>query len=598
MLLKELSSLTSPLSEAQLSQLQQALNGLSATQTAWVSGYLAGISQTGTSMGLATATSSAASARLTILVGSQTGNAKGVAEQLLAQAQGLNINSRLSNMADYKLKELASESHVLVVVSTNGEGEAPDDAMMLHEFLASKKAPKLTGLHYSVCALGDSSYEFYCQTGLEFDQRLAALGAETIVARADCDVDYDDAVAQWSEVALAAVQQTLTTQSTAAATTADTFVTSGGSSYSKQQPLTTPLLTNQKITGRFSGKDIRHIEIDLQDSGLHYQAGDALGVWFKNDPQLVTSLLALLELNGDSQVTIAEQQLTLQEALICKFELTQCYASFVTAYAELSSAPALTTLLDDKAALRDYCYGRQIIDVIRAQPVNLSSEQLIACLRKLTPRLYSIASSQHEVEDEVHLTVAVVDYEHDCQARVGGASGFLQRLEAGDEVTVFVEHNDNFRLPSDDNIPVIMIGPGTGIAPFRAFMQERDARESTGNNWLFFGNQHFTDDFLYQTEWQQYLQSGRLTKMSVAFSRDQAQKIYVQDRLREQSAEVYAWLEQGAHIYVCGDADKMAKDVHAALIDIVAEQGQLARNAAEEYVAELRRNKRYQRDVY
>lgn len=593
MLLKELSSLTSPLSEPQLSQLQQALNGMSPTQTAWVSGYLAGISQASGQQPQAAAESTA---RLTILFGSQTGNAKGVAEELFGAAQAQDIPVRLLNMADYKAKELKAETHLLIVASTNGEGEAPDDAIAFHEFLASKKAPKTPNLQYSVCALGDSSYEFYCQTGLEFDERLAALGAQSLAPRVDCDVDYDDAASAWSEQVLANVKDTLASAVSSAAPTA--VATAGVSLYSKKKPFKTELLANQKITGRFSGKDIRHFEIALDDAGISYQAGDALGIWFSNDAELVDQLLALLDLDGAALIKLADSERSLRDALINDFELTQSYPSFVQAYAEILGSAALLELVADKNALRDYCYGRQIIDVVTEHKGNLTAEQLIISLRKITPRLYSIASSPNEAEGEVHLTVAVVDYQQNESQRIGGASGFLQRLEEGGEVNVFVEHNDNFRLPTDSNTPVIMIGPGTGIAPFRAFMQERDVQEAEGDNWLFFGNQHFTDDFLYQTEWQSYLKSGLLNKLDVAFSRDQAEKIYVQDRLRENAADLFAWLERGAHLYVCGDADKMAKDVNEALIDIVAEQGKLARADAEEYVAELRRNKRYQRDVY
>jgi len=598
MLLKELSSLASPLSELQLSQLQLALNDLSPTQTAWVSGYLAGISQASGGQVQTQGVATQPAQRVTILFGSQTGNAKGVAEELYEQAQAQGIAARLVNMADYKAKELKTESHLLIVASTNGEGEAPDDAVTFHEFLASKKAPKVAELKYSVCALGDSSYEFYCQTGLEFDERLAALGAEAVVARADCDVDYDDAVAAWSELALAAVKATLKEATTAAAPIAAVASSHVANTYSKKKPFKTELLVNQKITGRFSSKDIRHFEIALEDSGISYQAGDALGIWFKNDPILVDAILDQLDLDGAQTVTVANETDSLRDALINRFELTQSYPSFIQAYADISGSKKLAKLLDDKTALRNYCYGRQILDVIDEKKAKLTAEQLLSGLRKLTPRLYSIASSPNEAEGEVHLTVAVVDYQQSGEQRIGGASGFLQRLEEGAEVEVFVEHNDNFRLPANDDTPVIMIGPGTGIAPFRAFVQERDVREASGNNWLFFGNQHFTDDFLYQTEWQDYLKSGLLTKMDVAFSRDQAEKVYVQDRLRENAVELYRWLEQGAHVYICGDGDRMAKDVNEALIEIVAQQGKLARSEAEEYVAELRRNKRYQRDVY
>ncbi len=604
MLLKELSSLTSPLSEPQLSKLQQAVAELNPNQLAWVSGYLSGISQGGA---VATATAPIAAAasapanKLTVLFGSQTGNSKGVAEQVAADARAKGLAVQLKSMADYKPKDLKSETHMIIVVSTNGEGEAPDDAAELHEFLASKKAPKLPNLKYAVLALGDSSYEFYCQTGKEFDERLAALGAEAIMARIDCDVDYETPAAQWSEKALDLVEETLETGPEAQVVQLP--VAGAGahtSQYDKKNPYTASLVANQKITGRNSNKDVRHFEISLEDSGIQYQAGDALGVWFENDPELVTALLAKVGLSGDEEVSVDGDALSLSQALVKHYELTQSYPGFIEKYAEISGSKKLAKVAADKNAAREYANSHQIIDIIGVKKkVKLSAEELVGMLRRITPRLYSIASSQAEVEEEVHLTVGMVEFENDKgEARHGGTTGFLKRLEEGGEIKVFVEHNDNFRLPADTNTPVIMVGPGTGVAPFRAFMQQRDAIDAEGKNWMFFGDQTFTEDFLYQTEWRSYLKSGLLTRLDVAFSRDQAEKIYVQDKLRENAAEVYSWLEQGGHFYICGDANRMAKDVNEALIEIVAEQGKKSREAAEEYVSELRRAKRYQRDVY
>ena len=373
--------------------------------------------------------------------------------------------------------------------------------------------------------------------------------------------------------------------------------------YSKQQPYTAELLVSQKITGRDSAKDVRHIEIDLGESGLTYQAGDALGVWFENSPALVTELIAALGLNEEDKVAVVEESLTLAEALKSKFEITQTSINFIEFWANKSQASSLLAILDDKAALREYAANHQVVDVVKSSPlatdVKLEAQELVDALRKITPRLYSIASSQSEVEEEVHLTVGLVQYQAEEATRQGGASGFLANgVEEGGEVKVFIEHNDNFRLPTDSNTPVIMIGPGTGVAPFRAFMQEREASEAEGDNWLFFGDQTFTQDFLYQVEWQSYLKSGLLTKIDLAFSRDQAEKIYVQDRLKENASEVFSWLERGAHIYVCGDMSRMAKDVETALLDIIATQGQLSQEQANAYLKDLRNAKRYQKDVY
>jgi len=598
MALNNLSALTSPLSESQLAQLQQATAGLDAVQTAWVSGYLAGVSQGPVT---AAAPTQSAGQSLTILVGSQTGNAKGVAQELAEQATAKGIPNKLVSMADYKVKAIKDESHVIVVASTNGEGEAPDDAIDLHAFLASKKAPKLDGLKFAVLGLGDSSYEFFCQTGKDFEQRLQALGGEIISERLDADVDYQEVTQAWFDKALTAIEATLEKSgtSTTAAVATGTIVTEN--KYNKQNPFNANLLTSQKITGDRSAKDVRHIEIDLEGSDLHYTAGDALGVWFKNDQNMVDELIEKLGLDANKEVTVGDKKIALKEALIEEYELTGTHPGFIEGYAALTENKTLLTLAEDKNACRDFANNNQIVDVVTATGNdNVTEENFIALLRRSSPRLYSIASSQTEVEDEVHLTVGAVVFENEAgQQRGGSASTFLShRLQEGEEVKVFIEDNHNFRLPENPETPVIMVGPGTGIAPFRAFMQEREASEATGKNWLLFGDQTFNEDFLYQTEWQAHLKSGLLTKLDLAFSRDQAKKIYVQDRLKENAAEVFKWLQDGAHFYVCGDANRMAKDVQTALIDIISKQGKLSLEDAEEYLTELRQAKRYQRDVY
>lgn len=594
MLLNQLNSISSPLSDKQVATLQQLTAEMSAVELSWVSGYLAALSHSGS---VALAPQAAPAGKLTVLYGSQTGNAKGVAQQVAAEAEAKGMAVTLVSMADYKTKQLKDETHLLIVVSTNGEGEPPDDAEQLHSFLAGKRAPKLESLSYSVLGLGDSSYEFFCQTAIDFDERLAALGAKAIVPRQDCDVDYDGDVLTWQAVALEKVADTLDSGSSAQVINLPVGQ-SAASQYSKKNPLAASLLASQKITSRFSGRDVRHVEISLEESGLIYQPGDALGVWFDNDPQLVTELLGLLELSGETQVTVGDKTLSLTDALVQEYELTQLHPGFVTAYGEAANISELAALADDKAAMREYFADRQVIDVVRQYPAAITAEQLQGALRRLTPRLYSIASSLEEAEDEVHLTVAVVDYQafdHDHQ---GAASSYLgQRLEEGGQVRVFVESNNNFRLPAADT-PVIMIGPGTGIAPFRAFLQQRDNDDAGGDNWLFFGNQHFTDDFLYQVELQDFLNRGVLNRLDLAFSRDQAEKIYVQDRIREQGAELYQWLEKGAHLYICGDGNRMAKDVHQALLEVIQQQGNKDLQQAEDYLAALRSDKRYQKDVY
>ncbi|GGD72967.1 assimilatory sulfite reductase (NADPH) flavoprotein subunit [Lacimicrobium alkaliphilum] len=589
------------LDQTQWSELQKAIAPLSSGQLTWVSGYLAGLAQSHQPVAVVTQEAGQQPERkLTILYGSQTGNAKGVAEEYKDFVEQAGITAELFNMADYKPKKLKDESHVVIVVSTHGEGDAPDDAIELHEFLASKKVAKLPNLKYAVVGLGDSSYEFFCQTAKDFDQRLSALGASALTERLDCDVDYDTDVSNWREKVTELFKAELKSTSEARVVTMPGVnMAAATAQYNKKNPFTAVLLDGQKITGRDSVKDIRHFEISLEGSGLQYQPGDALGVWFNNDAAMVARLLKALELTGDEEIQVADDTLLLRQALIEKMELTQSYPSFAKAYAEATQSSELVQLLEDKAGLRQYLSQRQVVDIITEYPGKLQAQQLVAMLRPLTPRLYSIASSQAEVEDEVHLTVALVEYEAFGFTHRGGASGYLSHgVEESGEIRVFVERNDNFRLPENPDTPVIMIGPGTGIAPFRAFMQQREAEEADGRNWLFFGNPNFTQDFLYQVEWQRWVKTGLLNKVSLAFSRDQQEKIYVQHRLLEQGEEVYQWLEQGAHLYVCGDANRMAKDVHQALVNIVAEHGNQSVEKAEEYISQLRKAKRYQRDVY
>ncbi|MDM7861430.1 assimilatory sulfite reductase (NADPH) flavoprotein subunit [Alteromonas sp. ASW11-36] len=588
------------LSPEQWNLITQAIAPLNREQLTWVSGYLAGLAATGASAAPTGEQSSqtASGDTFTVMYGSQTGNAKGVATQLHSRLQAAGVNAVLVSMADYKPRQIKNETHLAIAVSTHGEGDAPDDAIEFHEFLASKKAPKLANLKYTVLGLGDTSYEFFCQTGKDFDQRLANLGATALAERVDCDVDYEAAANDWAEKVVAFAKSSMSAAANNVVPITEAAPTVA-SQYNKQNPFPSALLVAQKITGRDSVKDIQHIELSLEDSGLQYQPGDALGVWFKNDPALVEELLSLTQIDPTTVVSVKDESMTVSTALIEKLELTLSYPGFIKAYAAATELPKLQELLGQPAELRAYLAERQIIDIVRDFPAALDAQQLIDALRPLTPRLYSIASSQAEVEDEVHLTVAHVDYQFNEVRHQGGASGYLTtRLEEGQEVGVFIEKNDNFRLPQDGNTPVIMIGPGTGIAPFRAFMQEREATGADGDSWLFFGNPNFTQDFLYQTEWQAYLKSGALSRISLAFSRDQAEKIYVQHRIIEHGADVFAWLESGAHVYVCGDAMRMAKDVEEALLEVIKTHGKRDDAGAKEYLVNLRKTKRYQKDVY
>lgn len=514
-----------PLSPEQLARLQAAVGEFSPTQMAWLSGYFWGMVNQQPGAVASPAVAAPPPVTVTLISASQTGNARRLAEQLRDDLLAAQLSVNLVNAGDYKFKQIAQERLLVVVASTQGEGEPAEEAVALHKFLFSKKAPKLSETAFAVFGLGDTSYEHFCQAGKDFDSKLAELGAQRLLDRVDADVEYQVQAQQWRQQVVATLQAKVPAQSTAptqfiaptqSTTPAAAAITSGGtttvSPYSKTAPLTAQLSVQQKVTGRNSEKDVRHIEIDLGDSGLRYQPGDALGVWFDNDPALVEELLALLWLKGDEPVSIDGQNMPLAQALLSHLELTQNTTLIVDKYAALSRDETLIALLADKPALQLYAKNTPFVDMVRQAPSDLNADQLVGLLRPLTPRLYSIASSQAETENEVHITVGVVRYDIDGRARSGGASGYLaDRLEVDGDIRVFIEHNDNFRLPANPETPVIMIGPGTGIAPFRAFMQQREVDGASGKNWLFFGNPHFTEDFLYQVEWQRYVKEGVLT---------------------------------------------------------------------------------------
>ncbi|EFO7943917.1 NADPH-dependent assimilatory sulfite reductase flavoprotein subunit [Salmonella enterica] len=588
-----------PLNPQQLARLQAATTDFTPEQLAWVSGYFWGVLNPRSGADAVARAPERGSLGITLISASQTGNARRVAEALRDDLLAVNLNVNLVNAGDYKFKQIACEKLLVVVTSTQGEGEPPEEAVALHKFLFSKKAPRLNNTAFAVFSLGDTSYEFFCQAGKDFDNKLAELGGERLLDRVDADVEYQTVAAQWR----ARIVDVL--KSRTPVTTPVPSVVSGAvneihtSPYTKEAPLRASLSVNQKITGRNSEKDVRHIEIDLGDSGLCYQPGDALGVWYQNDPALVKEIVELLWLKGDEPVAVDGKLLPLTEALQWHFELTVNTAGIVKNYATLTRSEFLLPLVGDKAQLQHYAAATPIADMLRFSPSQLDADALVGLLRPLTPRLYSIASSQAEVENEVHLTVGVVRYDIEGRARAGGASSFLaDRVDDEGEVRVFIEHNDNFRLPTNPETPIIMIGSGTGIAPFRAFIQQRAADEASGKNWLFFGNPHFTEDFLYQVEWQRYVKEGLLSRIDLAWSRDQKEKIYVQDKLRERGAELWRWINDGAHIYVCGDANRMAKDVEQALLEVIVEFGGMDLESADEYLSELRVARRYQRDVY
>lgn len=585
-----------PLTPEQKADLDRILEGLNAGQKAWLGGYLTAL---GTGAASQAGTPATAGPGVTILYGSQTGNSESVAELAVEQAKCRGLNARLVAMADYKSAQLKNEKHLLVVVSTHGEGDPPDMAEELHEFIHSRRAPKLADTSFSVLALGDTSYEFFCKTGADFDQRLEALGAKRFYPRVDCDLDYDQDAENWIQGALDTLVEEL--GSGPAAAMPVPAAVAAGSVYSRKNPFPAEILEMTNLNGRGSAKETYHVELSLEGSGLTYQPGDALGVYPSNDPRIVDELLEISKLSGTETVEIEGVQLSLRDALLSRLEVTVLTKPLVAKYAALG-ADGLNELLseDRKVEFRTYIEGRDLRDLMEDYPLDsLAAQDLMDSLRKLPPRLYSIASSLLAHPDEVHLTVGVVRYESHGRDRAGVCSSYLaERTNEESRIMVYVDTNKNFKLPVDPDTPVIMVGPGTGIAPFRAFLEEREAAGAKGANWLFFGDQHFTTDFLYQTDWQAFMKNGALHRMEVAFSRDQDHKIYVQQRMLEQSRDLYRWLEEGAHFYVCGDEGAMAHDVHEALVKIIQKEGGLKEEQAVEYVKKLQKEKRYQRDVY
>lgn len=605
----------SPLPDERKALLERLVDGLDAASLWWLSGYTAGLAQGQPPRSLAVLPGgqphapAQESQRLTVLYGSQTGNARREAEQLAAEAEAAGLSVRLLRADQYPTRELASERLLYVVISTQGEGDPPDDAIGLVEFLASRRAPKLPELKYAVLGLGDSSYADFCGIARRIDDRLAELGGSRVQPRGEADLDIDSVAAPWRTQALKHAREQLRS-GPPSATITPLRSSAAAPVWSHQQPFPAELLANQIVSGRdFKGpqfrvyalpsKRVRHLEFSLEGSGLSYEPGDALGIRHRNPPALVDAVLETLRLDGHAAVTVGEETLALHEWLATRRELTKLSRPLLAAHAERARADELQALLapTQTAGLASLLADHQLIDVLRRWPADWDHAGLLAALRPLTPRLYSIASSRKRVGEEVHLVVDELTYQAHGHAHLGSASGFLAALREGDTAPVYIEPNARFRLPADTDRDILMIGPGTGVAPFRGFVQERAETGARGRNWLFFGAQHFNTDFLYQAEWQQALQRGELHALEVAFSRDQAEKIYVQHRLRARGAEVYAWLQGGAHLYVCG-AIGMGKDVHAALLEIVTTHGAVDAEAAAAYLTQLQVEGRYARDVY
>lgn len=602
----QLHVLNSPFSQEQAELLNQLLPTLTEQQKIWLTGYLSAQATLAGSEAVAPAPSAAASVQpvskdVTVLYGSQTGNSEGLAKKTAQHLEEKGFQVTLSSMSDFKPNNLKKINNLLVIVSTHGEGDPPDNALSFHEYVHGRRAPKLDHLSFSVLSLGDSSYEFFCQTGKEFDERFEELGGTRLFDRVDCDLDYDEPFSEWLQGVASSLSEgeavSLPQESAGANNQAV-------SEYSRTNPFYAEVLENINLNGRGSNKETRHLELSLEGSGLVYEPGDSLGIYPTNDPALVDELIQTCGWNAEESVTVHKNgdTLPLKEALTSHFEITVLTKPLLQKIAALTKSESLHALLEEgnEEKLKEYIAGRDLVDAARDfGPFEGTAAEFTSILRKIPARLYSIASSLKANDEEVHLTIGAVRYDAHGRERQGVCSILCaERLQPGDTLPVYIQHNQNFKLPQDPDTPIIMVGPGTGIAPFRSFMQEREEMGANGNSWLFFGDQHFVTDFLYQTEWQKWLKDGVLTKMDVAFSRDTEEKVYVQHQMKKQSKELFEWLEQGAYVYICGDEKHMAHDVHNTLLSIIQEEGAMSKEKAESYLANLQQQKRYQRDVY
>jgi len=617
-----------PIPEERRDQLQQLATELNREQLMWLSGYFAGAAaaapssipgfQTnllGGAQARAQLQSPAASAQvapiapaaaavavpsLTIISASHTGNGRKISEKLLAAVQALGVQARMIKAGDYQPREIAKEKLLYIVISTHGDGDPPDEARGLYEFLGTKRAPQLPELQYSVLALGDTSYPKFCEAGRIVDERLAKLGAKRLLPRVDCDVDFEKLAQTWADDALVRVREIKDKFAPAAG--AATFAAAPAAAPAvvelrREQPATAEVLANQRIVGRGALREVRHVELSFPGLGNLYKPGDALGIVHRNPEPAIEAVLKATKLDAGATVTQDGKTHTLLEWLRDERELTRIARPLLTSVAKQAGVD-ISELLGNADAMARLTASCQVSDVLASYPAQWTPEALVAALRPAHGRVYSIASSPAAVGDEAHLTVAIVGSDTDRKLLAGAASHFVVNMPVDSPVQVWIERNDRFRVPADGARDIIMIGPGTGVAPFRGFVQEREAAGATGKNWLFFGGRSLYHDFLYQLEWQQALKRNALQRLDVAFSRDQEQKIYVQHRIREAGKDLYAWLSNGAYLYVCGDASAMAPDVNAALLAVVAEHGGMDADDAQAWVADLTADGRYLRDVY
>ncbi|KAA5947910.1 sulfite reductase subunit alpha [Pantoea sp. Bo_2] len=570
-------------------------------QKYWLAGFLAGLHSRllvlEDKQQPAAGTGAAATTQLHILYGSQTGNAEALAQTAAKSARAKGLVPVVQALGDVDLDVFATMRHVLIVTSTYGEGEMPDNAQLFWDAISASTAPRLEQMHFAVLAIGDTGYDGFCQAGKFIDMRLEQLGAKRVVDRIDCDIDYEEPSSEWLNSSMPQFAASAGSSGTVLESAPEAPVIPGSN---KSNPYAAALITNKRLSGELSAKDIRHFEFDLSDSGLKYEAGDALGVIPVNEPSLVSLLLT--QLNADYQTPVPGFDRSLGDLLTYQFEISEPSRKLIEWVGQNTTNQELRHVLqhDDKDALGVWLWGKDTLDLLQLELTRtLAVPEFVALLRPLQHRAYSISSSSKAHPNQVHLTVASVRYHSGGRNRGGVCSTYLaERVRRGEKPAIFISPNKSFRVPANNSAPLIMVGPGTGIAPFRAFLQERQATGAQGKNWLFFGDQHQEHDFIYQDELLAWRDNGLLTRLDLAFSRDQEKKIYVQSRMLEQGAELYAWLQEGAYFYVCGDASRMAKDVDNALYEVVRQFGGLSTERAADYVDQLKKEKRYLRDVY
>ena len=608
--------MNSPFNQEQVELLNRLFPTLTEGQQIWLSGYLAALhtsnasqvtqqpAQEGAAV-IAVNSPVPISREVTVLFGSQTGNSQGLAKALSLKLEERGYQVALSSMSDFKSNTLKKVQNLLIVASTHGEGTPPDNAIPFYEFLHSKRAPQLEGLQFSVLALGDSSYEFFCQTGKDFDKRLEELGGTRLSPRVDCDLDYDESAAEWIEQVLSNLTSSNEATVVDGAVSAKVNgILANPTDYSRTSPFKAEVLENLNLNGRGSDRETRHLELSLEGSNLQYEPGDCVGIYPENSHELVNSLIEQMGWNAEDLVPVNKkgEERSVRDALLNNFEITVLTKPLLEQAAKLSSNNELHALVEPgrDVELRNYLDGRDLLDLVQDfSPWKGSARDFVSILRKMPPRLYSIASSSKARPDEVHLTIRTVQYEAHGRERYGVCSTqCAERLEPGEHLPMYIHHNPNFKLPTNSDTPIIMIGPGTGVAPFRAFLEEREELGTEGKAWLFYGDQHLLTDFLYQLDFQRWVKDGVLTKMDVAFSRDTDKKVYVQHRMLEKSRELYQWLEEGAAVYICGDEKHMAHDVHNTLLTIIEQEGGKSKEEAVAYLTAMQQQKRYQRDVY